>query len=266
MVDVPPLLLERRVLPKVWGGTWLSHKFRLATEPRVGETWEVYDRQDGASKVRSETLRGESLATLLRQQREPILGRRGRLDGRGRFPLLLKFVDCREPLSVQVHPDDALAAQSGADDTGKNEAWVVVAVTPEAAIWRGLRPGVTRDEVAAATRTGAFEPILQRLTPKVGDVFDIPAGTVHCMAGVTVFEVQQNSDLTWRLHDWNRVGQDGQPRPLHVAQALAAIRYDAPVEGARAPQRLAEGVELLVRNEYFSLQRLTLRKPVSIGT
>jgi mannose-6-phosphate isomerase len=174
------------------------------------------------------------------------------------FPLLIKLLDCDDWLSVQVHPNDALAQKLLGEPYGKTEAWVVLTVEPSARVYAGLLPGTTRATLERHLAEGTVEQCLHSFTPKPGDCVFLPAGTVHAGGGgLTVAEVQQTSDATFRLFDWNRIGSDGKPRQLHVDQALASIDWNAVNEGARGKcQRpVAGGDGCLIRCPYFLLDR-----------
>ncbi len=247
-----PFLFERRVLPKVWGGRALQRVVGIDLPPGhdVGETWELYDRPEGSSRLRGET---RTLADLLRADAGALLGRGAPGVAEARFPLLLKFIDAREALSVQVHPDDVQAR--AAADGGKSEAWVVLHAGAGARVSRGLRPGVRPEEFRAVAHTPAVERMLWSFTPQVGDCIDVPAGTVHAIGPeVVVFEVQQNSDVTYRLYDW------GRPREVHVEQALAVTRFDDATPGGVprpvcVPRALADGGHLLLATPHFRVRR-----------
>lgn len=246
-----PFLFERRLAPKVWGGRMLEQVMGVAmpTGESIGETWELYDRPDGSSRVRGEA---RTLADLLREDPVAMLGARCALDAQGRFPLLLKFIDARTSLSVQVHPDDEMARAE--NDRGKDEAWVVLAAGPSARICRGVRPGIDPHDFAEAASSARVEGMLWAFKPQVGDCIDVPAGTVHAIGpDVVVFEVQQNSDVTYRLYDW------GRDRDVQVTKALRAARFCASSSAADrpvvVPTRLDDGGELLVANPHFRLRR-----------
>ncbi len=191
-----------------------------------------------------------------------------KVGNREQFPLLVKFLDAHQDLSVQVHPDDDLG-RTLADDNGKTEAWVVVHAEPGSRIYAGLQPGVNRDQFAKALETGQVEPLLHHFEARPGDCIFIPAGTVHAIgAGVVIAEIQQMSDATFRVFDWNRVGADGQPRTLHIEQALASIDFHSgPVNPLKAKPVTVEGGvrERLVDCPYFVLDRLTLRSIGHVG-
>jgi mannose-6-phosphate isomerase len=187
---------------------------------------------------------------------------------RDQFPLLVKFLDAHQVLSVQVHPDDDRGRRLAADN-GKTEAWVILHTEPGSLIYAGLKPGVTRSDLAAAMRTGAVEPLLHRFEPRPGDCILIPAGTVHAIgAGVVLAEVQQMSDATFRIHDWGRMGIDGKPRELHHREALESTDFAAgPVNPVPSrPEPTPGGShERLVSCPYFCLERLRLKGTAVIG-
>ncbi len=183
------------------------------------------------------------------------------------FPLLLKFLDAAAPLSVQVHLDDARAARLDPPESGKTEAWVVLEAAPGGTIYAGLKRGVDRETLAAAISRGNCRDCLHSFEPSPGDCVLLPAGTVHALgAGLMVVEVQQSSDVTYRLFDWNRVGTDGRPRPLHVEQGLDAIDFDrGPVEPQRPRATDRPEVSRLVDCEKFVLDRWDFDCRLSVG-
>jgi mannose-6-phosphate isomerase len=254
MSPLEPFLLERIALPKVWGGRMLAKALGIALPPDVdvGETWELYDRPEGSSRLRGRTT---TIADLMAKASEPLLGEGVPAAHGRRFPLMLKFLDARDALSVQVHPDDALAAAD--DDSGKNEACVVLHAGPGARFIRGLRPGVERARFLAAVGTPQLEELLWSFRPEVGDTIHIPPGTIHAIGpGLVVFEVQQNSDLTYRIHDW------GRGRAVHVQKAAAAADAQ-PTPSARpvvAPTPLADGGAELVATRDFRVRRYALKQ------
>jgi mannose-6-phosphate isomerase len=246
-----PLVFQPLPQPRPWGGRALATLLGKPLPPDVpiGETWELASLPGAETCVRDGPLAGTPLGTLVERWDTDLLGAAPRCDGR--FPLLIKFLDARETLSVQVHPRPpvardvaqvAAAARGATQPAGiKHEAWYIVHAEPGSHLYVGLRPGVTRDDVAAAMRTAApcWDEFLQSWPAVAGDCFHLPSGTPHALgAGVVVAEVQTPSDVTYRLHDWGRVGLDGRPRPLHVAEALANLRDDvAPDTLHPTPQR-----------------------------
>ncbi|OYW18107.1 MAG: hypothetical protein B7Z55_11250 [Planctomycetales bacterium 12-60-4] len=183
-----------------------------------------------------------------------------------RFPWLLKFLDCHEYVSVQVHPNDDLARRLCPTELGKSEAWVIVAADPGSRIYAGLLPGVGPADVEAHVRAGTLVECLHSFEPQIGDCVSLPAGTVHSLGGgILVAEVQQTSDATFRLFDWNRPGLDGKPRPLHLHEALEAIDWElgpvSPLTPAPLPQpaTCVTQSELLIENEFFRWERYVAR-------
>jgi mannose-6-phosphate isomerase len=218
------------------------------------ESWEISAVEEDISVVAEGFLKGNPLDDLTEVYMGEMVG-----DGvferfGGEFPLLIKFIYARERLSVQVHPTDELAARHGS--RGKSEMWYVLAAGPQARIYIGFRPGVTREEYEAALEAGTVGELLNEIHVQPGDAFYIPAGTVHTIGeGVTLVEVQPTSDVTYRIFDWGRVGADGQPRELHTDLASEAIDFDAPVR--RITQNPPAGeAALLVETPSFTVNTL----------
>ena len=258
MPDLAPCLLERKILPKVWGGRALETVLGIALPEgeAIGESWEVYDRADGSSRIAGSD---HTLADLMREHKDELLGRRVRTAYGGFFPLLIKYIDAHDKLSVQVHPDDEQAREE--NDSGKTEAWVVVHAGPEARIVRGLKSGVTREQFAAVAHTARVEPLLASFAPKTGDAVFVPHGTVHAIGpDVVLFEIQQNSDVTYRLYDW------GRPRETHLEKGLRAMRFDLPAQTTVRSEPIPGGGSWLVRHELFRVRKFTVDTPAVLGT
>jgi mannose-6-phosphate isomerase len=190
----------------------------------------------------------------------------GRHHPQPKFPLLLKFLDCHLVLSVQAHPNDRQAQALTPPDLGKTEAWYVLEAEPGSRIYAGLKDGVDRPALAAALEDGSVADCLHAFSPRVGDCVFIPAGTVHALgAGLMVVEIQQSSNTTFRLFDWNRVGPDGQPRPLHVSDALNVIDYSrGPMMPVSANVDDA-GVRRLVTCDKFQLEEWRISQSRAVG-
>jgi len=212
-------------MERVWGGRNLERLYAKGLPPGVaiGESWEVADRPPAVSVIANGPLAGHDLRWLMANHAEELLGhRRTRAD---QFPLLVKLLDAEQTLSIQVHPPPAAAAKLGGQP--KTEMWYVVEAKPGAAVWAGLRPGVSREAFERRLRSGAVTEFLLRWPVRAGDAMFLRSGQVHAIGeGVVIIEVQQNSDTTYRVFDWNRLGTDGRPRPLHVDEALASIDFD----------------------------------------
>ena len=264
-----PLRFEPIYQYRLWGGRRLANVLSapLPGDGPIGEAWLLSDRDDHSSVVADGPLKGRTIAQLLAQSPEQLLGR---LAGRfPRFPLLLKFLDARDTLSVQVHPSDRHKKYIPAGDTGKTEAWVVLETGPESRIYAGLKPGTTIESLGEAIASGTVAEHLASFRPKSGDGVLIPAGTVHSLGDVVVFEVQQNSDVTFRLYDWNHVdSKTGQPRPLQVEQAMACIDFAQGVIGPVAP--MVDEARPVMRErlfdcEHFELWRFSAESPFGVG-
>jgi len=245
-MNLYPLQFEPIYQYRLWGGRCLEFLTTPMPDGPIGEAWILSDRDDHTSLVSNGPLEGKTIRQLMEQFPEEMMGT---LASRfKRFPLLLKFLDAREMLSVQVHPS--------AGEDAKTEAWVVLEAGEKSCIYAGLRTGTTQENLRAALTAGNVEAHLSGFHPKSGDAVFIPAGTVHSLGGgIVVFEVQQNSDVTFRLYDWKHVdGKSGKPRPLQVEQALAAIDYRqgeiGPVSPAFEGQR-----ERLFQCQPFSVWR-----------
>jgi mannose-6-phosphate isomerase len=270
-VSLYPLRFEPIYQYRLWGGRRLANLLRapLPGGGPIGEAWVLSDREDHPSRVADGPLKGRTIAQLLTQFPEQAMGK---LAGRfRRFPLLLKFLDAREMLSVQVHPADTHAFLLPAGETGKTEAWVVLEAGPDSRIYAGLKPGTTEAGLRQALTDGAVADRLACFTPKPGDAVFIPAGTVHALGGgIVVFEVQQNSDVTYRLYDWNRVdAKTGKPRPLQVDRALACVDFGECAGGLMAPVMEAAAPverERLFHCDRFRLSRLRGDAPFAVGT
>ena len=226
---LPPLVLRPLYRRYIWGGRHFESSLGRTLPPGddYAESWELVDRGADQSVVAAGPLAGTTLGALVREHGRDLLGRHA---PQAAFPLLFKFLDACRDLSVQVHPDDARAARLTPPDRGKTEAWYVVDAEPGARIYAGLKPGVDIPGLAAGLRSGRCDELLHSFAARPGDCVFIPAGTVHAIgAGLIVAEIQQSSDVTYRLFDWNRTGPDGRPRPLHIEAGLDAVTRLGPV-------------------------------------
>ena len=265
-----PLRFEPIYQYRLWGGRRLSDLLSapLPGGGPFGEAWILSDRDDHQSQVANGPLKGQTIGELMEEFRGQLMGK---LAPRfRRFPLLLKFLDARELLSVQVHPSDAHPELLPPGETSKTEAWVVIEADKGSRIYAGLKPGTTADDLRHALTDGTIVDHLVNIVPKPRDGVFIPAGTVHTLGGgVVVFEVQQNSDVTFRLYDWNHVdAKTGQPRPLQVDQALASIDFAESNGGFVTPLVVTTTPverERLFDCEHFLLWRLRGESPFNVG-
>ena len=264
-----PLRFDPIYQYRLWGGRSLENwlKAPLPGHEPIGEAWLLSDRDDNPSRVAEGLLEGRTIAQLLEQFPRRILGR---LASRfRRFPLLLKLLDVQKMLSVQVHPADTMLDLIPKGDTGKTEAWVVLEAGPESRIYAGLRPGVTAADLRGISKDTA-DHYLASFRPVRGQSVLIEAGTVHSLGGgVVVFEVQENSDATFRIYDWDHIDpKTGKPRPLQVDKALACIDF---AQGAILPaQAVVESNqpahrERLIDCSHFQMWRLESTLPFDVG-
>ncbi len=269
---VHPLRFQRLFLEKIWGGRALERcpGFALPANVPVGETWEIVDRADQQSQVSSGPHAGRALAELIREHRDDLLGK-APTTPQGRFPLLVKYIDADEALSVQVHPDDAGARLLGGGAEGKTEAWYFLEARSGGGVWSGLRPDVTRAVLERHLGTGELVGLLEHHSVVAGTSLTVPGGTVHAIgAGVTLLEVQQNSDTTYRLYDWDRPGLDGRPREMHLERGLAAAHVGAVPLPPVAPdwQPFAKHARRapMARSRHFGMNRIELTGPTRLST
>ncbi len=220
-----PLTFHPILKQHPWGGRNLERLYskRLPPDASIGESWEVSDRPEGCSVVSNGPLAGRDLRRIMDQHADQIMGKAKPL--RGRFPLLVKILDAAQSPSVQVHPQPSTAAKMGGEP--KTELWYVTHAHPQAHLFVGLRQGVRRLQFERKIAEGSVDDCLHKIQVRAGDAMFVPSGRVHTIGpGIVLFEIQENSDTTYRVFDWNRLGPDGQPRPLHVEQAMAAIDFD----------------------------------------
>lgn len=260
-MDITPLTFRPLLQERVWGGEALRSLGKpVPAGAHVGESWEVADLPNGSSVVRDGPYAGQTLTALRERFGAELVGEVPLERGRGRLPILLKFLDARDVLSVQVHPGDDYAAAHENGSLGKTEMWVVVDAEPGATLICGLKPGTDRATLERAIQDGTVADCLQAVPTHAGDAFCMPAGRVHALGkGLVVYEAQQNSDVTYRLYDWDRKGLDGRPRALHVKQSLEVIDFSTVMDPRIAPKMVLqtpEGLlESLVHTAPLSVER-----------
>lgn len=271
-----PLTFRPQPMERIWGGSKLKELFgkNFPTDRPIGESWEIADRPGAASEITNGSFAGSTLPQLMHAFPEAMVGGFGRSDGR--FPWLAKLLDAQDNLSLQVHPPTRLAAVMGGEP--KSEIWYVAAAQPGASVLAGLHPGVTRDEFEARSRNGGVMGCCQSLPVIAGDVLFVPSGRVHALgAGIVIFELQQNSDTTYRVDDFGRKGLDGQPRKLHLAESLRAIDFSdfSPALVPHRPNGICPGIRrTLIQDPVFEATEIhgdhthpisDLRLPASPG-
>jgi mannose-6-phosphate isomerase len=255
-----PLTFQPIFKERVWGGRSIARLYGKKLPPAVpiGESWEISDRPGDASIIANGPLAGKDLRWLMENHSVELLG--SARSQNGRFPLLIKILDAQEKLSLQVHPPAHKAAELHGES--KTEMWYIADAAPGTELFVGLKRGVTRADFERKVRDGSVADCFHRVPVRAGESIFLPSGRVHAIgAGLVIFEVQQNSDTTYRVFDWNRVGLDGKPRELHVAQSLASIDFND-FEPALLPSTFngddAMKVRPLVRDALFVVETLQL--------
>ncbi|HMR62830.1 MAG TPA: class I mannose-6-phosphate isomerase [Anaerolineae bacterium] len=263
--NIYPLTFEPMFRDYLWGGRNLVTKLgRSLPEGVVAESWEISGHPSSPTIVDRGPLTGNTLPRVLDLLGADLVGTRSQsmLD-RGKFPLLVKLLDANKPLSVQVHPDDKYAANHEYGELGKTEMWYIIYAEPGSKLIYGLKPGVTPDSFRHNLKQGTLETCLHELPVLAGDAIFIPSGSVHAiMDGLIIAEIQQNSDATYRVYDWNRLGPDGKARELHVDKALEVINFDQVEPGPSQPELITEQAgyrqEFITRCPYFNVERFTV--------
>jgi mannose-6-phosphate isomerase len=262
-----PLVFEPILKRIRWGGQRLGSVLKkpIGKQADYAESWEIADHGDDQSIVSLGDFRNWTLRQLVEKKTRELFGAERICK---QFPLLIKFLDAHDRLSLQVHPNDELAVKYDPQENGKTEAWVIIEAEPRSRLYAGLKEGVGRDELDSALQAGTAEDLLHSFTVTAGDCVFIPAGTVHAIGeGILLAEIQQMSDITFRLFDWGRLGSDGEPRELHIEDGLAATDFTRGPVSRVLPQTITERdghtLEELVRGEYFVIHRHTLQNQAS---
>jgi mannose-6-phosphate isomerase len=265
-----PLTFRPIFKDRVWGGRALEQLYKKALPPNipVGESWEISDRPGDESVIANGEFTGKTLRWLMEKHPRELLGD-AKPTPENRFPLLIKILDAQDKLSLQVHPPAHKAAELRGEP--KTEMWYIAQAAPGAELYVGLKRGVTREEFEKKVQTGEVAECFHRVPVKAGDTMFLPSGRVHAIgAGLVIFEIQQNSDTTYRVFDWNRVGLDGKPRELHIAQSLASIDFDDFEPGlVKNPFTDISGAQAkpLVRHPLFNVDlfRVKSNEAISLG-
>ena len=261
---VYPLKCKPIYKEKIWGGSWFEKEFgrELPANETIGESWELACRTNEMSRVNNGEQTNKRLLKVINEAPGGYLGRRVLKQGYNPFPLLIKFLDANDRLSVQVHPDNEYASKNSSGELGKTEMWYVLDADPDAKLIMGVKEGVTPEEFERSIEEGNLGQNLNQVPIKAGDAFYIPAGTVHAiLEGVRIAEIQQNSDTTYRVYDWNRMGLDGKPRQLHIDEAMEVIDFGktniSPIDGIKINH---DGWEqhILTACPYFAVEVLEI--------
>jgi mannose-6-phosphate isomerase len=253
-----PLVFEPIFMERVWGGRRLESIYgkRLPSAALIGESWEIVDRPEAQSVVHEGPLRGLTLHELWCKHRAEIFGN---VPDSPRFPILCKLLDAQENLSLQVHPPRAIAKKLGGES--KSEMWFIANAAPKARIYAGVKKGTTPDDFAKAIEQGRIDKHLHALEVNTGDAIFLPSGRMHALgAGVVLVEIQENSDTTYRIYDWDRTKKGRAARQMHIAEAMQCVDFKD-VE----PGLLRREGESLVRNELFEIERWMLPRDRAIA-
>ena len=254
-ITFTPLYMER-----VWGGRELETKYERtlpSTDAPYGESWEITDRPDEQSVVTAGTYEGSTLGQLWKNYRQEVFG--GGFENEERFPLLIKILDARDDLSIQVHPPADIAPELEGEP--KTEMWYIADAEPDAKLYAGMKAGVTREDFQKALTNGTVDQVIHTISPKAGDSIFIPSGRLHAIgAGLLIYEIQQNSDTTYRVFDWNRMGLDGEPRQLHIEESMRCINFSDAEPSMDTPNG-----NTLATCPYFHIDRLNLSENTSVG-
>jgi mannose-6-phosphate isomerase len=255
MTQLPPLMLERKLDSRLWGGHTLGTWLGLRDAPdHLAESWQVYEH----NRVADGPFAKRTLAELAQEYGADLVGTRNFARGGADFPLLAKFIDAADHLSIQVHPDDTYAhtVEAATGFHGKTEAWYILHAEPGADLIHGLSAPSERDAFAAALRDGTLMNLLRRVPARAGETVFVPAGTIHAInAGIMLFEIQQKSDLTYRVYDYNRRDAQGNLRELHIERALDVSNFGEQPPAVIEPQQIDDVRTLLVTCRYFTMER-----------
>ncbi len=259
--DLYPLMFEPVYKDYIWGGDRIQRRYGRSVPPGIiAESWEITDRPEGMSVVVNGALAGRTLHNLIQDYGTALLGRERFHDT---FPLLIKIIDAKQRLSVQVHPDEESAGKVGGEP--KTEMWYVLDAEPDAVVYAGLKPDVDETAFREALNTGKVKDLLQSVPVSHGNVIYIPGGLVHAIGeGCLLLEIQQNSNTTYRVYDWERVGHDGKPRELHIDKAMRVIHWnddnDAKAENV---SHACDSIGELLNCPYFRIERIELSESLS---
>ncbi len=257
-----PFLFQPNLHSVVWGGNQLRpYKGLEPSDESIGESWEVSAVPSSTSIVSNGELKGKDLISVINEQPEAILGKKVNENYQGKLPLLVKFIDAKRDLSIQVHPNDEMAMREHGK-MGKTEMWYVIKADEGAHLYAGFKQVITKEEYHQRIADGTITKVLADHQVKAGDVFYLPAGRVHAICGgIMLAEVQQSSDVTYRIYDYNRPGIDGKPRELHTALAAQALDYHVEENYRTDYIESANKATQIIDTPYFDVRVMEISKP-----
>ncbi len=263
MQKIYPMKFKPVYKQKVWGGQKLKTVLNKNIQPNipVGESWELVDRGNDLSIIQNGYFADKTIRYVIEELGVDLIGTKTKLNPFDRFPLLIKFLDSSDKLSVQVHPDDILAKKFKEQDTGKTEMWYVVQADPDTKIVYGCDSSLKkRDPLDGFSKN--MEQLLHFVSIEEGDLIFIPAGQVHALlGGCVILEIQQNSDVTYRLYDWGRMGLDGKPRNLHLKKAITSIKFRKPRNCYQKILTIKKDFSELIKCTHFTANLINIKKP-----
>lgn len=260
-----PMLLEPNLHSVVWGGNRLTQWKGMSEQDGIGESWEVSAVESSPSVVANGTWAGYSLIDVISKMPEEILGKKVARQYHNKLPLLVKFIDAKKDLSIQVHPNDEMA-QRKHGKFGKTEMWYVISAEPGSYLYAGFKKEITPEEYKQRIADGTITDVLARHEVKAGDVFYIPAGRVHAICGgILLAEVQQSSDVTYRIYDYNRQGMDGKPRELHTELAAQALDFHVDDEYRTIYSESGNRAVSVIDSPFFNVRVTDIEPQTSLG-
>jgi mannose-6-phosphate isomerase len=263
-----PLKFKPIFMERIWGGTALKERFgfNIPEGEKIGELWTVSDNRTAVSVIDGGEFDGKKISDVALEFAESLYGKGKRYE---RFPLLIKIIDAQDKLSVQVHPDDDYARKHENGDLGKTEMWYIIDAKPGAKLVCGLKEGTTKEEFIKLLKEERLEECLKEVEVKAGDVVYIPAGMVHAIGeGILICEIQQNSDLTYRVYDYNRVDEKGRKRELHIEKALDVINFELKSDKIVPVFEKVKGgsIAKAVESQYFNVHIVHLEGQMEFET
>jgi len=258
-----PLLFEPNLHEVVWGGNRLNpYKGLEPSDEPIGESWEVSAVPTSTSIISNGDLKGKDLISVINENPEDILGKAVNEKYKGKLPLLVKFIDAKRDLSIQVHPNDDMAMREHGK-MGKSEMWYIIKADEGAYLYAGFKQEITPYEYQKRVEDGSITDVLACHQVKAGDVFYLPAGRVHAICGgIMLAEVQQSSDVTYRIYDYNRPGMDGKPRELHTELAAKALDYHVEANYRTEYDNESDKAVQIIDSPYFDVRVLDINKPM----
>lgn len=258
-----PFLFQPNLHTLVWGGNRLQpYKGLESSGQPIGESWEVSAVPSSTSIISNGKFHGKDLITVINEYPDVILGKLVNEKYQGKLPLLVKFIDAKRDLSIQVHPNDEMA-QREHSKMGKTEMWYVIKADEGSCLYSGFKQKITSEEYHRRIAEGTITDVLAKHEVKAGDVFYIPAGRVHAICGgIMLAEVQQSSDVTYRIYDYNRPGMDGKPRELHTELASKALDYNVYDDYRTEYTEQSDGITQIIHSQYFEVQLVNASKPI----